>query len=95
MRANFVFLLFVSKFKFFAMKKIVLMAAVIAGCNFAAQAQQTPVKPTETSGELKTQKKGIPSKQTGLLKNTSANTAIAPLMLPMPKHEVDTTFLPV
>ncbi|HEV7329958.1 MAG TPA: hypothetical protein VGN63_02865 [Flavisolibacter sp.] len=77
------------------MKKIIMMAAIIAGCSFSARAQVAPVKPTEKPGELKTQKKGINTKQADVFKNTSANTAIAPLILPVPKNEIDTTFLPV
>lgn len=77
------------------MKKIILMAAIVAGCSFAASAQVTPVKQISKANELKTQKKATNSKQAEVLNNTSANTAIAPLILPMPKNEVDTTFLPV
>lgn len=77
------------------MKKIILMAAVIAGCSLSANAQVAPVKPIAKSNELKAQKKGVHTKQAGVLKNTSANTAVAPLILPLPKNEVDTTFLSV
>jgi hypothetical protein len=93
--STFAVLLHVNKFKLFTMKKIILMTAIIAGCSFAASAQVTPVKQTGKANDLKTQKKSNSTKQADVLKNTSANTAIAPLILPVPKHEVDTTFLPV
>jgi serine protease inhibitor ecotin len=77
------------------MKKSKILAAVIAGCCVTASAQTTQVKPIEKRVAQKTQTKGVSQKQVEVLNNTSSNTAIAPLILPLPKNEVDTTFLPV
>lgn len=77
------------------MKKILVMTAILTGCSFCAMAQNTQSKPTVKQAEQKTQQKGTPTKQTIELKSTSTNTASAPLILPIPKPEVDTTFLPV
>jgi len=81
--------------KLFAMKKIIVMAALFVGCSVCANAQKAQGKPTVKPGDLKTQKKGTTAKQATELKSTSTNTAIAPLFLPVPKLDVDTTFMPV
>jgi LAS superfamily LD-carboxypeptidase LdcB len=73
------------------MKKFLFMLAVVIGCSISAKAQIAQVKQTEQ----KTQKKGINTKQVLTLKSNSSNAAIAPLILPLPKNEVDTTFMPV
>jgi hypothetical protein len=93
--SNFAVLFFVSKSKLFTMKKIIMMAAILAGCTLSANAQVTPVKPVAKANDIKTEKKAVPTKQVEVFKNTSANTAIAPLILPLPKNEVDTSFVPV
>ncbi|RYZ27604.1 MAG: hypothetical protein EOO10_12225 [Chitinophagaceae bacterium] len=77
------------------MKKIMLIAAIIAGCSVTASAQTAQAKPIEKPVTQKVQKKSTSPKQVEVLNNTSSNTAIAPLILPLPKNEVDTTFLPI
>lgn len=77
------------------MKKIIVMAAILIGCSFGANAQKAQDKQIIKPGDLKTQKKGMPARQTADLKSSSTNTAIAPLFLPVPRPEVDTTFVPV
>lgn len=72
-----------------------MIAVVIAGCSFGASAQTTQAKLIEKPARQKTQAKGVSQKQVEVLNNTSSNTAIAPLILPLPKNEVDTTFLPI
>lgn len=72
-----------------------MIAAIIAGCSLTAGAQTTQIKQVEKRATQKTQTKGVSQKQVEVLRNTSSNAAIAPLILPLPKNEVDTTFLPV
>jgi hypothetical protein len=83
------------KYKIFAMKKIIVMAAIFMGCSVCANAQKTQEKLTVKPVDLKTQKKGTTIKQATEFKSTTSNTAIAPLFLPIPRPDVDTTFLPV
>ena len=77
------------------MKKIIVMAAILIGCSFGANAQKVQDKQIVKPGDLKTQKKKMPAKQTADLKCPSTTAAMAPLFLPVPRPVVDTTFVPV
>ena len=77
------------------MKNIFLTIALIAGFGLCANAQTTSVKPAVKTTAAKTQKKVALKQQPTELKSVSENTAMAPLVLPIPKPEADTALVPV
>ena len=78
------------------MKNRILTIAFLAGFGICAQAQSSPAKPVVKSTTVsKIQKKTTAAKPSDELKSMSNDNAFAPLMLPVPKLEADTTLMPV
>lgn len=77
------------------MKNRILTIAFLAGFGFCAQAQKTPAKPVVKTTIVKTQKKTTAAKPADELKSVSDNNAFAPMVVPVPKLEADTTLMPV
>ena len=78
------------------MKNRILTIAFLAGFSICAQAQSTPAKPVAKATPVsKIQKKTTAAKPSDELKSVSDNNAFAPLLLPLPKMEADTTLMPV